>query len=314
MQEVYRIVSRLMGGDLTVLVTGESGTGKELVGRVLHDLGPRRHGRFVAVNLAATPRDRIERELFGDGDWPGRLIEADGGTLFLDEIGDMALDAQARLLRVLDGTQSPINPNGRRPADVRIIAATNRDLRDLIGQGLFREDLFFRLNVAPVRLPPLRDRLEDVPDLAQAFLLRAHREGLPAKSLDTGALERLKRHSWPGNVRELENLIRRLCALYAEPVITAETVERELVDQRQPGAPSDMGLGEMIEQRLARDLAGGLPAGGLYDRVIAEVEAPLIRLVLAATGGNQVRAAEVLGLNRNTLRKKLQDHGLRPKM
>jgi two-component system nitrogen regulation response regulator GlnG len=310
MQEVYRTVSRLVGSDLTVLVTGESGTGKELVGRVLHDLGPRRHGRFVAVNLAATPRDRMERELFGDRDWPGRLAEADGGTLFLDEIGDMALDAQARLLRVLDGSQA----QEAKAIDIRIVAATNRDLRDLVGQGLFREDLFFRLDVAPVRLPPLRDRLEDVPDLAQAFLLRAQREGLAAKRLDDGAVARLQRHSWPGNVRELENLIRRLCALHAEPVITADAVDRELAGKRRESAPGDPGLGELIERRLAHDLAGGLPASGLYDRVIAEVEAPLIRLVLAATGGNQLRAAEVLGLNRNTLRKKLREHGLRAKM
>jgi two-component system nitrogen regulation response regulator GlnG len=309
MQEVYRTVSRLVGGDLTVLITGESGVGKELAARVLHDLGPRKHARFAAVNLAAIPRDRIERELFGDEHWPGRLAEADGGTLFLDEIGDLALDAQARLLRVLDGQVA-----GRRPLDLRVVAATNRDLRGLIAQGLFREDLFFRLNVAPLRLPPLRERLEDVPDLAQAFLLRAHREGLPAKSLDAGALERLKRHSWPGNVRELENLVRRLCALYAEPVITAAMVERELDEAGQGRAASAAGLGELIERRLAAQLAGGLPQSGLYDRVIAEVEAPLIRLVLAATGGNQLRAAEVLGLNRNTLRKKLREHGLRAKM
>jgi two-component system nitrogen regulation response regulator GlnG len=309
MQEVYRTVSRLVGGDLTVLITGETGVGKELVARVLHDRGPRRHARFVAVNLAAIPRDRIERELFGDEHWPGRVAEADGGALFLDEIGDLALDAQARLLRVLDG-QAP----GRRPLDVRILAATNRDLRDLIAHGLFREDLFFRLNVAPLRLPPLRDRLEDVPDLAQAFLLRAHREGLPAKSLEEGAIERLKRHSWPGNVRELENLIRRLCALYAEPAITAAMVDRELAETQPGGGAGEAGLGEMIERRLAAQLASGLPDGGLYDRVIAEVEAPLIRLVLAATGGNQLRAAEVLGLNRNTLRKKLREHGLRAKM
>jgi two-component system nitrogen regulation response regulator GlnG len=309
MQEVYRTVSRLVGGELTVLITGESGSGKELAARVLHDLGPRRHARFVAVNLAAIPRDRIEGELFGDDDGPGRLADAEGGTFFLDEIGDLALDAQARLLRVLDG-QSP----GSRPLDVRFLAATSRNLRDLIAQGRFREDLFFRLNVAPLRLPPLRDRLEDVPDLAQAFLLRAQREGLAVKSLDDAALERLRRHSWPGNVRELDNLIRRLCALYAEPVITAAMVDRELAEARGDARAEADSLGQLIERRLAELLAAGLPEGGLYDRVLAEVEAPLLRRVLAATGGNQLRAAEVLGLNRNTLRKKLREHGLRPKM
>src|ERR1700754_763789 len=168
MQEVYRTIARLVGTDLTVLVVGESGSGKELVARALPDLGRRRDGKFVVINLAAVPRERVETELFGRGEGdPGKLIEADGGTLFLDEIGDMPLDAQTRLLRVIDGSETAINPKtGRRP-NARIIAATNRDLRALIREGLFREDLFFRLNVAPVRLPPLRDRTEDIPDLAR---------------------------------------------------------------------------------------------------------------------------------------------------
>ena len=316
MQDVYRTVARLVGADLTVLILGESGAGKELVARALHDLGRRRDGRFVVINLAAVPRERVETELFGRGDGDvGKLIEADGGTLFLDEIGDMPLDAQTRLLRVIDGSETAINPKtGRRP-NVRIIAATNRDLRGLISQGLFREDLFFRLNVAPVRLPPLRDRTEDIPDLARAFLLRAHREGLPAKTIDASALERLKAHDWPGNVRELENLIRRICALYAEDVITARIVERELQDNTSVVA-SDEGpatLGALVERKLISYFAEqgeNGPPPGLYDRVLQEVELPLIRLTLASTRGNQVRAAEILGLNRNTLRKKIQDLGI----
>ena len=198
---------------------------------------------------------------------------------------------------------------------MRIIAATNRDLRALIGQGLFREDLFFRLNVAPLRLPPLRDRAEDIPDLARAFLLRANREGLPAKTIDANALERLKRHAWPGNVRELENLIRRICALYGEELISARIIEKELADQ-QPAAPGQEGpatLSQMVEQKLAgyfADQPDGIPPAGLYDRVLEEVERPLIQLTLAATRGNQVRAAEILGLNRNTLRKKISDLGV----
>jgi two-component system nitrogen regulation response regulator GlnG len=316
MQEVYRTIARLVGADLTVLILGESGTGKELVARALHELGRRRDGKFVVINLAAVPRERVETELFGRGEGDmGRLIEADGGTLFLDEIGDMPLDAQTRLLRVIDGTEPVLNPKtGRRP-NVRIIAATNRDLRGLIQQGLFREDLFFRLNVAPVRLPPLRDRTEDIPDLARTFLLRANREGLPAKTIDSSALDRMKTHAWPGNVRELENLIRRMCALYAEELITARIVDRELQDHT-PAAHADEGpvtLASLVERHLSSHFADqpdGVPAAGLYDRVLQEVERPLIQLTLSATRGNQVRAAEILGLNRNTLRKKIQDLGV----
>ena len=316
MQEVYRTIARLVGADLTVLITGESGSGKELVARALHDMGRRRDGRFVVINLAAVPRARVEAELFGREDGTaGKLVEADGGTLFLDEIGDMPLDAQTRLLRVIDGSEPALNPKtGRRP-NARIIAATNRDLRGLIRQGLFREDLFFRLNVAPLKIPPLRDRTEDIPELARAFLLRANREGLPAKTIDAGALERLKRHAWPGNVRELENLVRRICALYGEDLITARIIERELAEQepRAEGSDRPATLSELVERRLSAYFAEqreGLPPAGLYDRVLEEVERPLIQLTLAATRGNQVRAAEVLGLNRNTLRKKIHDLGV----
>ncbi|THD63032.1 nitrogen regulation protein NR(I) [Phenylobacterium sp.] len=316
MQEVYRTIARLVGADLTVLITGESGTGKELVARALHDMGRRRDGKFVTINLAAVPRERVEAELFGKEDGEvGKLVDADGGTLFLDEIGDMPLDAQTRLLRVIDGSEPALNPKtGRRP-NVRIIAATNRDLRGLIREGLFREDLFFRLNVAPLRLPPLRDRPDDIPDLARAFLLRANREGLPSKTIDAAALDRLKQHAWPGNVRELENLVRRICALYGEDLITARIIERELADQ-QPVVQGDEGpatLAQLVERKLSSyfaDQPDGLPPAGLYDRVLEEVERPLIQLTLSATRGNQVRAAEILGLNRNTLRKKISDLGV----
>ena len=316
MQEVYRTIARLVGADLTVLITGESGTGKELVARALHDMGRRRDGKFVTINLAAVPRERVETELFGkeEGDF-GKLVEADGGTLFLDEIGDMPLDAQTRLLRVIDGSEPTLNPKTNRRPNVRIIAATNRDLRGLIQQGLFREDLFFRLNVAPLRIPPLRDRADDIPDLARAFLLRANREGLPSKTIDSGALDRLKQHPWPGNVRELENLIRRICALYGEDLITGRIVERELADHQPAvsGAEGPATLAQLVERKLSSyfaDQPDGLPPAGLYDRVLEEVERPLIQLTLSATRGNQVRAAEILGLNRNTLRKKIQDLGV----
>ena len=318
MQEVYRTISRLVGADLTVLILGESGSGKELVARALHDLGRRRDGRFVAINLAAIPRARVDSELFGAGEnEAGRLVEADGGTLFLDEIGDMPLDAQTRLLRVFDGAEPAINPKTGRKPDVRVIAATNRDLRALIVQGLFREDLYFRLNVAPIRVPPLRERTEDIPELARAFLLRASREGLSSKTIDQGALDRLKAHPWPGNVRELENLIRRICALYGEEMIGARIVERELSEQIRGTAREEPAtLSTLVERNLASYFAGqpgGVPPNGLYDRILADIERPLFQLTLSATRGNQMRAAEVLGLNRNTLRKRLNDLGIERK-
>ncbi|MCW5700909.1 MAG: nitrogen regulation protein NR(I), partial [Rhodospirillales bacterium] len=222
MQEIYRVLARLMGTDLTVLIVGESGTGKELVARALHRYGKRRDGPFVAINMAAIPRDLIESELFGHEKGAftganirgvGRFEQAEGGTLFLDEIGDMPMEAQTRLLRVLqEGEYTTVG--GRTPirANVRIIAATHRDLRQLIRQGLFREDLYFRLNVVPIRLPPLRERSSDIPELVGHFITKGTGEGLPTKIIDSSAMERLKVYRWPGNVRELENLVRRLAA------------------------------------------------------------------------------------------------------
>jgi two-component system, NtrC family, nitrogen regulation response regulator GlnG len=324
MQEIYRVLARLMQTDLTVMISGESGTGKELVARALHDYGKRRGGPFVAINMAAIPRDLIESELFGHEKGAftgantrssGRFEQAEGGTLFLDEIGDMPMEAQTRLLRVLQqGEYTTVG--GRTPikTDVRIIAATNKDLRILIQQGLFREDLFFRLNVVPLRLPPLRERIEDVPDLIRHFFTQAEREGLPPKQLDQAALDRLKRYRWPGNVRELENLGRRLAALYPQEMISAAVVEAELSQPAPMPAtdepPAEEGLSAAVERHLATYFAGfreGLPPPGLYHRILREIEHPLLTVTLAATRGNQIRAADLLGVNRNTLRKKIRD-------
>jgi two-component system nitrogen regulation response regulator GlnG len=324
MQEIYRTLARLMNTDLTVMINGESGTGKELVARALHEYGKRRNGPFVAINMAAIPRELIESELFGHEKGAftgatnrsaGRFEQAEGGTLFLDEIGDMPPEAQTRLLRVLqEGEYTTVG--GRTPirANVRIVAATHRDLSMHIRQGLFREDLYYRLNVVPIRLPPLRERTEDIPELVNHFLNLAAQEGLPPKTLDTKAIERLKQHRWPGNVRELENLIRRLAALYSQEVIEVDAIEAELSTTMVPaagGAPTENeGLSGMVERHL-RDFflahADGLPAPGLYDRILREVERPLISLCLDATRGNQIKAAHVLGLNRNTLRKKIRE-------
>ena len=323
MQEIYRLVARLMQTDLTVMISGESGTGKELVARALHDYGKRRNGQFVAINMAAIPRDLVESELFGHEKGAftgantrssGRFEQAEGGTLFLDEIGDMPMEAQTRLLRVLQqGEYTTVGGRAPIKSDVRIIAATNKDLRILIQQGLFREDLFFRLNVVPLRLPPLRERIEDIPDLIRHFFALAEREGLPQKQIDQAALDRLKRYRWPGNVRELENLARRLAALYPQETITAAVMDAELAQPAtataEKGVIEDT-LSATVECNLSRYFSSfdnGLPPPGLYHRILREVEYPLLSAALAATRGNQIRAADLLGLNRNTLRKKIRD-------
>jgi two-component system nitrogen regulation response regulator GlnG len=287
--------------------------------------------------MAAIPRDLIESELFGHekgaftgaiARGSGRFEQASGGTLFLDEIGDMPLEAQTRLLRVLQtGEYTPVGGRQTIKADVRIIAATHRDLRQMIRQGSFREDLFYRLNVVPLKLPPLRERLEDIADLARHFLRQAEQEGMPAKHLDAGAVAELKRHGWPGNVRELENLMRRVAVLYSETMIDGRIIVGALSDQDlgmspsadEPapasGASGEETLGQSVERHLkAYFLAHGhrLPSAGLYDRVLQEVERPLIALSLEATRGNQIKAADLLGLNRNTLRKKLRELDIQP--
>lgn len=324
MQDIYRALARLTQTDLTVMITGESGTGKELVARVLHDHGKRRNGPFVPINVAAIPRDLIESELFGhekgaftgaQGRTQGRFEQAEGGTLFLDEIGDMPLEAQTRLLRVLQqgeyttvGGRTPIKTN------VRIVAATHRDLKIQIQQGVFREDLYYRLNVVPLRLPALRDRLEDLGDLARYFLRRVGEGGHHEKLIEKAAVERLKQYPWPGNVRELENFIRRVSALHAVDTLTYQIVDQEMADSSlSDPAPADLtnkDLSEIVEVHLNGYFASfgsELPPAGLYDRVLRQIEVPLLTAALSATRGNQIRAAELLGLNRNTLRSRIKN-------
>jgi two-component system, NtrC family, nitrogen regulation response regulator GlnG len=320
----------MMQTDLTVMISGESGTGKELVARALHDFGRRRNGPFVAINMAAIPRDLIESELFGhekgaftgaQNRSTGRFEQAEGGTLFLDEIGDMPMEAQTRLLRVLQqGEYTTVG--GRTPikSDVRIVAATNKDLRTLINQGLFREDLFYRLNVVPLRLPPLRERSEDIPDLVRHFFAQVEKEGLQAKRISRAGIETMRRYAWPGNVRELENLIRRLAALYPQDEISDEIVEQELrtgefgaAPDQPVSLPENISIGQAVEQYLQRyfgSFGGELPPAGLYQRIIAEVEYPLVMAAMTATRGNQIKAADLLGVNRNTLRKKIRELGV----
>lgn len=326
MQDIYRALARLMQTDLTVMITGESGTGKELVARALHDFGKRRNGPFVAINMAAIPRDLIEAELFGhekgaftgaNARSSGRFEQAEGGTLFLDEIGDMPMDAQTRLLRVLqEGEYTMVGGRSAIKTNVRIVAATHRDLGQMIRQGLFREDLYYRLNVVPIRLPPLRERIDDIADLTQHFLRTAQREGEPVKTMSAEAIRLMQNYTWPGNVRELENLVRRLSALYADEQISAEIVQNELNIADRPQVTAGMGpvdLSTAVETHVGqvlREYEPNLPPAGLYQRVIDRVEAPLIAMALNACGGNQIKAADLLGLNRNTLRKKIRTHSI----
>ena len=324
MQGIYRVLARLMGTDLSVLITGESGTGKELVAKALHDYGKRSYGKFVAINMAAIPKELIESELFGHekgaftgaiNRYAGRFEQADGGTLFLDEIGDMPLDAQTRLLRVLqEGEYTSVGGRSPITANARIIAATHRDLRNAVRQGLFREDLYYRLNVVPLRIPPLRERTEDIPELVSHFLRGMQSDKLLTKTIEPQAIERLKNYRWPGNVRELENLIQRLDVLYTQPNIDLMTVETELSDpsiiNESIDEKNNYSLDEAFDIYLRKyfsDSNGVLPESGLYGEMLRKFEKPLLKFTLETTNGNQIKAAELLGVNRNTLRKKLRE-------
>jgi two-component system, NtrC family, nitrogen regulation response regulator GlnG len=329
MQDVYRTIARVVANDLGVLILGESGTGKELVARAIHDLGPRKAGPFVAVNMAAIPRELIEAELFGHergaftgaaARVAGRFEQAARGTLFLDEIGDMPMEAQTRLLRVLQsGEFTTVGGNRSIKANVRIVSATNKTLSILVENGTFREDLFYRLNVIPIDLPPLRERGGDIPLLARHFLAKAAQEGLPRKRLALLAEDRLQSHDWPGNVRELENLMRRLSVLARDELITAELIDQQMAQSgaqsslptQRPSADNNSdSLSLTVQQHLETyfgRFGEDLPPDGLYHRILNAVERPLMRQAMIAANGNQIKAAKLLGVNRNTLRKKLAD-------
>ncbi len=324
MQEIYRVIARVMKTDLSIMIRGESGTGKELVARALHDFSNRVTGPFVAINMAAIPRELIESELFGhekgaftgaQGRHIGRFEQAEGGTLFLDEIGDMPLEAQTRLLRVLqEGEYTRVG--GRVPikTDVRIVAATHRHLQKLIPAGTFCEHVFYPRNVVPINVPPLRARLDDISDLAHHFLRKAETQGLPSKHFEPEAVKCMQAYQWPGNVRELENFVHRISALHPEETITKTVVKEELANnpalEERLINDNETSLPDFVANHLQTYFSSfgtDLPPDGMYDRVIKEVERPLLIAALAATNGNQIKASALLGINRNTLRKKIKE-------
>ena len=322
MQEVYKTIGRVAASDVTVLLRGESGTGKELVARAIHHYSRRAGRPFVAVSGAAIPGTLLETELFGHerGAFTdakerklGRLELAHGGTLYLDEVGDMPLDLQAKLLRALqERVFERVGGHDLVRVDLRVLAATNRDLEAMMGEGRFREDLFYRLNVVTLTLPPLRERREDIPLLADHFLAK-YAGDLGERALAPEALDRLVGYDWPGNVRELENVVQRAMVMARAGIILPEHLPIGPVSARAT-VTADTSLEEVIERKLAECVRGlgARPGANLYELIISLVEKPLLRAVLSETAGNQVRAAALLGINRNTLRKKLKEHGIDP--
>jgi two-component system nitrogen regulation response regulator GlnG len=323
MQHLFRTLGRVAASDLTVMITGESGSGKELVAQELHRLSHRKNEAFVPINTAAIPAELLEAELFGhekgaftgaDRARPGRFEQADGGTLFLDEIGDMPAALQAKLLRVLEtGAVHRVGSNQDRSVNVRLLAATHQDLQMKIRKGEFREDLYYRLNVIPVHIPPLRERRDDIPELAEFLLKQAAEElSMNVPILLDDALELLKRYDWYGNVRELKNVMRRLAILTPGASITLSDVALALghqdVDEDQEG------LGDVVRRTLKgyMDQLGYAQATGLHRHLLEQVEPALLVLVMEKCHGNQLKASEMLGLNRNTVRKLLKQYQIDP--
>lgn len=325
MQQIFKLVGKMAASDLTVLIRGESGTGKELLAKAIHYNSRRSARPFVAVNCAAIPRELLESELFGHerGAFTGasalrrgKFELAEGGTVFLDEIGDMDIGLQAKILRVLQERQFE-RVGGERPlsADVRVIAATNQNLEAAVAQKSFREDLYYRLNVVAINLPLLRERIEDIPLLVNHFLhLFAEEQGQEPKTVSPEALELILAYSWPGNVRELENAVKRACVLAATSLILPEHLPAALMRAEEGSASGRSSFERMLSQGIAAELARLKQErdGQVYAHFLAALERPLLLHVLERTGGNQLQAAELLGINRNTLRKKLRELGIRP--
>ncbi|MBK9444657.1 MAG: nitrogen regulation protein NR(I) [Betaproteobacteria bacterium] len=317
MQEVFRAIGRLSQSHATVLITGESGSGKELVARALHRHSPRADKPFIAINTAAIPKDLLESELFGhergaftgaQAQRRGRFEQAEGGTLFLDEIGDMPSELQTRLLRVLsDGHFYRVGGHSPIKANVRVIAATHQNLETRVKDGLFREDLFHRLNVIRIRLPSLRERREDVPLLARHFLSKSAQDlGVEAKRLSEAALKYLTTVDFQGNVRQLENLCHWLTVMAPGQTVEVADLPTELRESAPMASAGDWEsvLASEVDRQL---IAGG---GGVHERLLQAFERILINRALASTGGRRIEAAVALGIGRNTITRKIQELGL----
>nr|WP_070959431.1 sigma-54 dependent transcriptional regulator [Hyphomonas sp. Mor2] len=298
MQDVYRIISRVMNTDLTVLIEGESGTGKELAARAIHELGESSEGPFYSLDLSMRPPQEVSAELFGTEGAPGIAFDRKA-TIYLDEVGDLTQEAQTQLVKLM-----------REEGGARIIASTRQPLSALVEAGDFREDLYYRMNVVRIEMPPLRRRKDDIPELVKAFLIRAEARGLASKQVAKQAMELLMAYDWPGNVRELENLIFRLAALSPDTTITQRDIERELraesLKEQGPDASLESEIETLLHRYVMADLLqGGEDDGKIYHTVLEQVERPLIKLALSVTSGNKLRTAALLGVNRNTLRARM---------
>ncbi|NQY41404.1 MAG: sigma 54-interacting transcriptional regulator [Henriciella sp.] len=303
MQDVYRIISRVMNTDLTVLIEGESGTGKELAARAIHDLGQTRNGAFHSLDLATRPAHEVSVELFGAENQGGIAFDSEA-TIYLDEVGDLSQEAQTQLVKLM-----------REDGGARIIASTRQPLSALVEAGEFREDLYYRMNVVRIEMPPLRRRKEDIPELVKAFLIRAEARGLAQKQIAQPAMDLMMAYDWPGNVRELENLIFRLAALSPDSTISQRDIERELraetLKELSPEASLESEIETLLHRYVMADLLKGEEQGEkIYQSVLEQVERPLIKLALSVTSGNKLRTAALLGVNRNTLRARMTVLGM----
>lgn len=326
MQTVYQIIGRAAFSDETVLIMGESGTGKELVAELIHQNSPRSDNPFVVVDCSAIPPSLIESTLFGHvrgaftdahADRKGKFEQADSGTIFLDEVGELPIDVQMKLLRVLQEREiEPVGSNETRPVNVRIIAATNRKLDTAISQKTFRDDLYYRLNVVPISLPPLRERKEDIPELIDLFTSRFAQEyQLPKIGISAETIKKLIEYEWPGNVRELENAIKRALVMCSGQMLLTEhfsqifdkPISDSIIDNQNP----DQQIQTLLQGEVERYLESDADAGQLYAAIRSVFEKPLFEIVLKHTDGNRSKASEILGINRNTLHTKLNEYGIK---